>query len=86
MPGRGRGRPPLGASGTVITTEYSDAYSAAPLLADRTPLSQIERREFDFTDLDNWMRQADQAIRRTKVVLDQLAAPGGSTPARSDRA
>jgi hypothetical protein len=79
MPGRGRGRPPLGTSGTVITTEYSDAYCAAPLSADRTPLSPIERREFDFTDLDNWMRQADQAIRRAKVVLDQLAAPGGSS-------
>jgi hypothetical protein len=86
MHGRGRGRPPRGASGTVITAEYSDAYHAAPLLADRTPLSPIERREFDFTDLDNWMRQADQAIRRAKVVLDQLAAPASSTPARLDSA
>jgi hypothetical protein len=85
MPGRGRGRPPR-ASGTVITVEYSDAYRAAPLLADGPALSPLERREFDFTDLDNWMRQADQAIRRAKVVLDQLAAPGGSIPARSGSA
>jgi hypothetical protein len=85
MPGRGRGRPPR-ASGTVITVEYSDAHRAAPLLADGPALSPLERREFDFTDLDNWMRQADQAIRRAKVVLDQLAAPGGSIPARSGSA
>jgi hypothetical protein len=86
MAGHGRGRPPRGASGTVITTKYSDAYRAVPLQADRPALSPLERQEFDFTDLDNWMRQADQAIRRAKMVLDQLAAPGGSTSARSDRA
>jgi hypothetical protein len=84
MPGRGRGRPPRGASGTAITAEYSDAYHAAPILGDRTPLSPIERREFDFTDLDNWMRQADQAIRRAKAVLDQLAIATRPSPARSD--
>jgi hypothetical protein len=84
MPGRGRGRPPRGATGPVIAAEYSDAHSAAPLLADRVALSALERQEFDFTDLDNWMRQADQAIRRAKVVLDQFAVPARSTPARSD--
>jgi hypothetical protein len=75
MPGRGRGRPPRGATAQVITAEYSDAPKGSPLLVDRPALSPIERKEYDFTDLDNWMRQADQAIRRAKVVLDQLAVP-----------
>jgi hypothetical protein len=44
----------------------------------------LERKEFDFTDLDKWMHQADQAIRRAKVVLDQFAAPARSTPAQLD--
>jgi hypothetical protein len=34
----------------------------------------LERREFDFSDLNRWMREADQAIRRTKAVLDRLTA------------
>jgi hypothetical protein len=38
------------------------------------PQAPLERQEFDFTDLDHWMREADQAIRRTKAVLDQLTA------------
>ena len=37
-------------------------------------LSPLERREFDFSDLNRWMREADQTIRRTKAVLDRLAA------------
>jgi hypothetical protein len=37
-------------------------------------LTPLERREFDFSDLDRWMREADQVIRRTKTVLDRLAA------------
>jgi hypothetical protein len=81
MPGRGRGRPPRGATGPIVTAEYSDAHSAAPRLADRPALSPIERQEFDFTDIDNWMRQADQAIRRAKAVLDQLAVPARPAPA-----
>jgi hypothetical protein len=78
MPWRGRGRPPRGATGPIIRAEYSDSHSTAPLLADRPALSPIERQEFDFTDIDNLMRQADQAIRRAKVVLDQLAASGAT--------
>jgi hypothetical protein len=47
-------------------------------------LTPLERREFDFSDLDRWMREADQAIRRTKAVLDRLAAQ--SFPSASDDA
>ncbi len=84
MPGRGRGRPPHGATDPIVTAEYSDAHSAAPLLADRPALSPLERQDFDFTDLDRWMREADQAIRRAKVVLDQFAVPARPAPAEPD--
>jgi hypothetical protein len=47
-------------------------------------LTPLERREFDFSDLDRWMREADQAIRRTKAVLDRLAVQ--PSPPASDGA
>jgi hypothetical protein len=84
LPGRGRGRPPRGATGPVIAAECADGHHAARLLADRLALSPLERQEFDFTDLDNWMHQAEQAIRRAQAVLDQGAAPPRATPARAD--
>jgi len=74
MPGRSRGRPPRGASASVDTAQYSEAHEPAPPLTVGPLLTPLERQEFDFTDLDRWMRQADLAIRRTKAVLDRLAA------------
>jgi hypothetical protein len=80
-PGRGRGRPPRRAPGPVIAAESRDAQQAPSLVADRPALSPIEQKEFDFIDLDRWMREADLAIRRTKAVLDQLtAAPARAEP------
>ena len=73
-PGRGRERPPRRAPGPVIAAEYSDSPRPPPLAPYRPALSPIEQKEFDFTDLDRWMREADLAIRRTKAVLDQLTA------------
>jgi hypothetical protein len=83
MSGRPRGRPPRGAGGPIIAKESSEARAISPLLADRPALTPVERQEFDFTDLDRWMLEADQAIRRTKVVLDRLAAQP-SPPASDD--
>ena len=84
VPGRGRGRPPRGANGPVIAAEYSESRATPALLADRPALTPIERQEFDFTDLDRWMLEADRAIRRTKALLDQLAAQ--PSPPASDAA
>jgi hypothetical protein len=41
-------------------------------LPDR-PLSPVERKVFDYSDLDHWMAQADQAIRSARRVLDRVA-------------
>jgi hypothetical protein len=80
-PGRSRGRPPRGAAGPA---EYSEAPDSTLPLPDRPALSPLERKEFDFTDIDDWMRQADQAILRTKAVLDQFATAGRPAPPGSN--
>jgi hypothetical protein len=83
-PGRGRGRPPRGAIKPAIVPENSSAAGGTKLLADRQSLSPVERKESDFTDIDRWMRQAHEAIPRTKAVLDRLAAPVPAAPPESD--
>jgi hypothetical protein len=64
-PGRGRGRPP-------IFTVADDG--AAPPLPS-VPLTPIDRRQFDYSDLDHWMAQMDQAIRHARRTLSALARP-----------
>jgi len=72
QPGRGRGRPP--------TIPYdAEAPPAPPLDRPHTPL---ERRAFDYGDLEQAMAVLDQAIRRTRRALDQLAR--GEAPVSAD--
>jgi hypothetical protein len=73
-PGRGRGRPP------ILTVE--DGIAAPPLQsAQPTP---IDRRQFDYSDLDHWMAQMDQAIRHARRTLSALAQPKREDPNSSD--
>jgi hypothetical protein len=60
-PGRGPGRPP------AIREE-----EALPPLTDR-PLTPIERKAVDYSELEHWMAHADQVIRDTRRTLDALA-------------
>jgi hypothetical protein len=62
-PGRGRGRPP----NIIIAVE------PPPVPLSAHPLSPIERRDFDYSELDHWMAHAEQAIRHTRQVLDRTA-------------
>ena len=62
MPGRGRGRPPL----HPVETEVP------PVQLPEPRLNRIERQEFDYSDLAHWVAQADQAIRQTRRLLDEL--------------
>lgn len=39
------------------------------------PLTPIDRRRFDYTDLDHGMAQMDQAIRKARRALNGLAGP-----------
>ena len=64
-PGRGRGRPP------ILTVEDN---GAAPPLPS-APLTPVDRRQFDYSDLEHWMAQMDQAIRQARRTLSALAQP-----------
>ena len=67
-PGRGRGRPPL------IVEEPAPPPEPLP------PLSPIERRAFDYGDLEQSMAQLDLVLRETRRSLDVLTrgAPAGA--------
>jgi hypothetical protein len=59
-PGRGRGRPPL------IIEEPAPPPEPLP------PLNPIERRAFDYGDLEQSMAQLDLVLRETRRSLDIL--------------
>ena len=62
-PGRGRGRPPL------IKPEEAPPIQPLP----ERPLTPVERRAIDYSDLEHWMAHADQVIRHTRRSLETLA-------------
>lgn len=77
--GRGSARRPVGAP---TGAEYPDGNDAAPPLRRRPGLSPIEKEEFEFSDLEDWMREADRVIRRSQAILDQLAQTAHPTAGR----
>ena len=62
-PGRGRGRPP------AIRIEAEPPPQSSPPEIVLTP---IERRAIDYSEIEQWMAQAEQAIRSTRRTLDAL--------------
>jgi hypothetical protein len=68
-PGRGPGRPP------AIREEKA---LPLPPLPDR-PLTPIERKAIDYSELEHWMAHADQVIRDTRRTLEALVR--GADPA-----
>jgi hypothetical protein len=72
-PARGRGRPRLDQP-----DDPADSVVLAPLPA--APLTPIDRRPFDYSDLDHWMAQMDQAIRHAQHRLRDLAKPVTTEP------
>jgi len=73
MAGRGNG------------ADDADPPDTPPPVLEPLRLTPIERKEFEFSDLDDWMREADQLIRRSQAVLDSIAQGRRVTP-RSDAA
>ena len=59
--------------------EDRDACDAPPLPRQRA-LSPMDRQEFEFSGLDEWMREAEQVIRRSQAILDQFASPCSDAP------
>jgi hypothetical protein len=74
LPGRRPGRP--SAPGFPASDGNEGPAAAATLRPP--PLPPLERREFDFGELDRWLDLADQAIRRAQHVLEGYAASSGS--------
>jgi hypothetical protein len=46
--------------------------------------SPVERQESEFSDLDDWMREADRVIRKSQEILDRLS-PAALRPSELDR-
>jgi hypothetical protein len=63
----------------------ADPPDTPPPVLEPLGFTPLERKEFEFSDLDDWMREADQLIRRSQAVLDRLAQER-RTPLRSDAA
>lgn len=64
-PTRGRGRRRLDRPGIAADIIQPSIPSA--------PLDPVERRQFDFSDLERWMAQMDQTIRHARLTLSALA-------------
>jgi hypothetical protein len=66
LPGRRPGRP----SGAIIEQVDAAAVEITPSLVPSPPLPPLQRREFDFSDIDQLLDRTDQAIRRAQRVID----------------
>jgi len=49
------------------------------------PLAPIERRAFDYSDLERGMAQLDLVLRQTRRSLDALVRATGDTVGRANR-
>lgn len=67
QPGRRPGRP----GATVIEPVDAAADEPPVSLAPSPPLPPLERREFDFSDIDQLLDRTDHAIRRAQNMLEQ---------------
>jgi hypothetical protein len=88
-PLRAEARPPHGARGTGVLARRGRAGAAAEDMppaaesaagGDAQPSrhqslvpTPLERKEFEFSDLDDWMREADLVIQRSQAILDWIA-------------
>jgi len=66
-PGRGRGRPPL-------IVEQPELPPAPP-----PPLTPVERKQFDYSDLEAALTHVDQVLRETRRSLRALLPPAPAT-------
>ena len=70
-PTRGRGRP---------RQDRSDDGTDSITLPPPAPLTPLDRRQFDYSDLEQWMAHTDQTIRQTRRVLRDLVASTHAGP------
>jgi hypothetical protein len=68
-----RGRAGAAAADMPAEAEFAAGSDVAPAPRQSHVLTPLDRKEFEFSDLDDWMREADQVIRRSQAILDRLA-------------
>lgn len=68
-----RGRAGAFAGDATPEAEYTAGDDVGPSMRQSLVLTPLERKEFEFGDLDDWMRGADQVIRRSQAILDRIA-------------
>ena len=68
-----RGRAGAFAGDMPPEAEYTADGDVGPSLRQSLVLTPLERKEFEFSDLDDWMREADQVIHRSQALLDRIA-------------
>ena len=74
VPGRRPGRPSAALPRMAdLASESARLAEIATPLAPSPPLPPLARREFDFSEIDQWLDLADQAIRRVGRVLEEHA-------------
>lgn len=56
----------------VVQLRTALVMTPGPSLRQSLVLTALERKEFEFSDLDEWMREADQVIRRSQALLDRI--------------
>ena len=68
-------RPPHGDRARRLWAAPDDPADSVVLPLPPAPLTPIDRRPFDYSDLDHWMAQTDQASRHARRTLRALAQP-----------
>jgi hypothetical protein len=66
-PTRGRGRP--------RRNQFDDPAERVVLPMPPAPLTPLDRRQFDYADLEQWMAHMDQTIRNARRALSTLTPP-----------
>jgi hypothetical protein len=80
QPGRRPGRP----NGALAGAGDGAPVERPPRLPPSPPLPTLERKEFEFGELDRWLDLADQAIRRAQLILQGYAGPATPVAASND--
>jgi hypothetical protein len=75
-PGRGRGRP---------RRNDGEAPAENVVPPPLPPLTPIERRALDYSDLTHWMAHMDETIRHARLTLDTLAARKTISPVAGEQ-
>jgi len=79
---------PVGATAASLAAAAAESEGpagTASIVFPSPPLPPLERREYEFGELDHWLDLADQAIRRAQRVFEPNPAAPAVAPPHSAR-